>query len=137
MTRGGEGAVVRVTRTGEQQALPAPSVEVVDTVGAGDSFMAGLVSGLLDAGLLGGPAARARLHDAALADVVPAVQRALRAGALTVERAGAYAPTRAVSHVAPARPSRSHLSHAKHARPPVPRPRLLWSRARSSSAGTG
>ena len=31
-----------------------------------------------------------------LADVVPAVQRALRTGALTVERAGAYAPTRAV-----------------------------------------
>lgn len=96
VTRGGDGAVVRVSRTGEQQSLPAPSVDVVDTVGAGDSFMAGLVSGLLDAGLLGGPEARVRLHDAALADVVPAVQRALRTGALTVERAGAYAPTRAV-----------------------------------------
>ena len=94
VTRGGAGAVVRVSRTGEQQSLPAPSVDVVDTVGAGDSFMAGLVSGLLDAGLLGGPEARGRLHDAALADVVPAVQRALRTGALTVERAGAYAPTR-------------------------------------------
>ncbi len=96
VTRGGDGAVVRVSRTGEQQSLPAPSVDVVDTVGAGDSFMAGLVSGLLDAGMLGGPEATVRLHDAALADVVPAVQRALRAGALTVERAGAYAPTRAV-----------------------------------------
>ncbi|GAA2482260.1 carbohydrate kinase [Terrabacter carboxydivorans] len=94
VTRGGDGAVVRVTRTGEQLALPAPRVEVVDTVGAGDSFMAGLVSGLLDAGLLGGPEARARLHAADLADIVPAVERALRAGALTVERAGAHAPTR-------------------------------------------
>jgi fructokinase len=96
VTRGGAGAVVHVSRTGEQQSLPAPSVHVVDTVGAGDSFMAGLVSGLLDAGLLGGTSARARLHDAALAELVPAVQRGLRAGAVTVERAGAYAPTRAV-----------------------------------------
>jgi len=94
VTRGGAGAVVRVTRTGEQLALPAPRVEVVDTVGAGDSFMAGLVSGLLDAGLLGGPEARTRLRAASLDDVVPSVERALRAGALTVERAGAHAPTR-------------------------------------------
>jgi fructokinase len=86
--------VVRVSRTGEQQALPAPHVDGVDTVGAGDSCMAGLVSGLLDAGLLGGAEARERLHGAALADVLPAVERALRAGALTVERAGAYAPAR-------------------------------------------
>jgi fructokinase len=94
VTRGGEGAVVRITRTGERLALPAPRVEVVDTVGAGDSFMAGLVSGLLDAGLLGGPEARTRLRASTLDDVVPAVERALRAGALTVERAGAHAPTR-------------------------------------------
>lgn len=94
VTRGGEGAVVRVTRTGEQQALPAPVVQVVDTVGAGDSFMAGLVSGLIDAGLLGGPEARARLRQATIDDVLPAVERALRTGALTVERAGAHAPRR-------------------------------------------
>jgi fructokinase len=94
MTRGGAGAVVRVSRTGEQQALPAPRVDVVDTVGAGDSFMAGLVSGLIDAGLLGGPEARTRLQQARLADVLPAVERALATGALTVGRAGAHAPTR-------------------------------------------
>ena len=94
MTRGGDGAVVRISRTGDQQALPAPSVEVVDTVGAGDSFMAGLVSGLVDAGLLGGPEARARLQAAGIADVLPAVERALATGALTVARAGAHAPTR-------------------------------------------
>jgi fructokinase len=94
MTRGGEGAVVRVSHTGEQQSLPAPRVDVVDTVGAGDSFMAGLVSGLLDAGLLGGSESRARLQQARLADVLPAVERALATGALTVGRAGAHAPTR-------------------------------------------
>ena len=94
LTRGGEGAVVRTSRTGEQRALPAPSVEVVDTVGAGDSFMAGLVSGLIDAGLLGGPDSRVRLQRAGLDDVLPAVERALAAGALTVGRAGAHAPTR-------------------------------------------
>ena len=55
VTRGGAGAAVPRRRpTGEVQALPAPRVDVIDTVGAGDSFMAGLVSGLLDAGLLGG-----------------------------------------------------------------------------------
>jgi fructokinase len=94
VTRGGEGALVRVSATGEQASLPAPTVDVVDTVGAGDSFMAGLVSGLLDAGLLGGAQARERLHAAALADVAPAVERALLTGALTVQRAGAFAPAR-------------------------------------------
>jgi fructokinase len=94
MTRGGDGAVVRISRTGEQQALPAPRVDVVDTVGAGDSFMAGLVSGLIDAGLLGGAPSRDRLRAARLADVLPAVERALATGALTVGRAGAHAPTR-------------------------------------------
>jgi fructokinase len=94
VTRGGEGALVRVSATGEQASLPAPNVDVVDTVGAGDSFMAGLVSGLLDAGLLGGAEARTRLHAATLADVAPAVERALLTGALTVQRAGAFAPAR-------------------------------------------
>jgi fructokinase len=95
VTRGGAGAVVSVPATGEMRALPAPRVDVVDTVGAGDSFMAGLVSGLLDGGLLGGPSQRQALQAAALDDVAPAVQRALRTGALTVERAGAHAPHRA------------------------------------------
>lgn len=94
VTHGGDGVLVRVTRTGESSSLPAPSVTVVDTVGAGDSFMAGLVSGLLDAGLLGGPAQRESLRSADLDAVLPAVERALTTGALTVGRAGAHAPTR-------------------------------------------
>ena len=57
--------------------------------------MAGLVSGLLDAGLLGGVTARTRLGAAGLEELVPAVERALATGARTVERAGAHAPHRA------------------------------------------
>ncbi|EWT03086.1 kinase [Intrasporangium oryzae NRRL B-24470] len=95
VTRGGEGAIVRLGRTGEERALAATPVTVVDTVGAGDSFMAGLVSGLLDAGLLGGAEARDRLRAASMDDVLPAVERALLTGARTVARAGAHAPVRA------------------------------------------
>ena len=67
---------------------------VGDTVGAGDSFMAGLISGLLDAGLLGSPQARQRLG-ARLVGCPAALHRAVITSALTVSRSGAYAPTMA------------------------------------------
>ena len=92
VTRGSQGAVVGLSLTGELTSVEAPLVEVVDTVGAGDSFMAGLLSGLLDAGLLGGAQGRERLRSAALADVRPAVDRALACAAITVSRAGANPP---------------------------------------------
>jgi len=92
VTRGDKGAVIGLSTTGELTSVDAPVVEVVDTVGAGDSFMAGLVSGLLEAGLLGGIQARQRLRSASLADVQPAVDRALACAAITVSRAGANPP---------------------------------------------
>jgi fructokinase len=92
VTRGDKGAVIGLSLTGELTSVDAPTVEVVDTVGAGDSFMAGLLCGLLDAGLLGGIAARERLRSASLADVRPAVDRALACSAITVSRAGANPP---------------------------------------------
>ena len=92
VTRGDKGAVVGLGITGELTSVDAPAVEVADTVGAGDSFMAGLVSGLLDAGLLGGVQARERLRAATLADVRPAVDRALACAAITVSRPGANPP---------------------------------------------
>lgn len=95
VTRGADGALVYVSRSQELLEVPGRSVEVVDTVGAGDSFMSGLLSGLLDADLIGGVAARDRLRRAALADVVPAVERATATSAVTVTRAGAQPPTRA------------------------------------------
>ncbi|MEA5052442.1 MAG: carbohydrate kinase, partial [Propionicimonas sp.] len=61
-TQGGSEVVVLFGD--EVHRIPTRSVAVVDTVGAGDSFMSGLISGLLDAGLLGGTAARARLATA-------------------------------------------------------------------------
>ncbi|MFF3832732.1 sugar kinase [Streptomyces sp. NPDC002458] len=45
--RGGEGAAVR-DRQGARHSLPALRVPVRDTVGAGDAFCAGYLSGLLD-----------------------------------------------------------------------------------------
>ncbi|HZK05485.1 MAG TPA: PfkB family carbohydrate kinase [Actinomycetaceae bacterium] len=93
VTLGSEGAFVSCG--GETETLPSAEVTVADTVGAGDSFMAGLLSGLLDAGLLGGVEARDRLAAASLDDVRPAVQRALTSAGITVSRAGANPPTRA------------------------------------------
>jgi fructokinase len=92
VTRGAKGAVIGLTITGELTSVDAPVVDVVDTVGAGDSFMAGLLSGLVQAGLLGGIHARERLRSASLADVRPAVDRALACAAITVSRSGATPP---------------------------------------------
>jgi fructokinase len=92
VTRGEKGAVMGLTTNGELTSVEAPIVEVRDTVGAGDSFMAGLLSGLLQADLLGGIQARARLRSASLANVRPAVDRALACAAITVSRAGAAPP---------------------------------------------
>jgi fructokinase len=93
VTRGGEGALVLVQE--EFRQFAAPPTVVVDTVGAGDSFMSGFVSGLLDAGLLGGVDARDRLATAGWDEIASAVERALACAAITVSRAGANPPTRA------------------------------------------
>ncbi|HVD23394.1 MAG TPA: PfkB family carbohydrate kinase [Lapillicoccus sp.] len=95
VTRGGEGALYALHHVGSLATCDARGEGLVDTVGAGDSFMAGLLSGLLDAGLLGTPEARERLAAATLRDVRPAVERAVTTGGITVSRAGAYSPGRA------------------------------------------
>lgn len=92
ITRGPDGVLIGCA--GETRAFLTTDVMVADTVGAGDSFMSGVLSGLLDAGLLGGPAARERLREARLDDVVPAVRRALACSNITVSRAGANPPRR-------------------------------------------
>jgi fructokinase len=93
VTQGGDEVVVLAA--GEVQRFPTLPTSVVDTVGAGDSFMSGLLSGLLDAGLLGGPEARERLRFAGSPSIAAAVERALACSAVTVSRAGANPPTRA------------------------------------------
>lgn len=93
VTLGAAGVSFRVSSTGEIGKAPTRAERVVDTVGAGDSFMAGLVSGLLSAGLLGGIDARTRLARATLDEVRPAIERGLSCSAVTVGHAGAYAPS--------------------------------------------
>lgn len=94
VTLGAEGALVALAGSGELARFDPVPAEVVDTVGAGDSFMAGLLSGLLDAGLLGRQGSADRLRAADLDAVRPAVERATATSSLTVRRAGAFAPTR-------------------------------------------
>ncbi|QIK71134.1 carbohydrate kinase [Propioniciclava coleopterorum] len=92
MTRGADGALARLAHDDTALQVAAPAVEVADTVGAGDSFMAGLLAGLWDLGLLGGPEARARLRHARWEDVAVPLRQAALTSALTVRRAGAHAP---------------------------------------------
>jgi fructokinase len=97
LTRGADGATAWVKGHAQPVELPAPRVDVVDTVGAGDAFMAGLLSGLLDAGLLGGGGDHGDTEPTAVwteNDVRPALQRALRVSSLTCARHGADPPGR-------------------------------------------
>ena len=93
LTRGPWGAYALLAGNRDMLHLDQMSVTVGDTVGAGDSFMAGLVSGLLEAGFLGSLEARDRLRQAGWSDVQPALHKAVVTSGLTVSRNGAYAPT--------------------------------------------
>nr|WP_230977499.1 carbohydrate kinase [Georgenia yuyongxinii] len=90
----GAGGAWAVTAGGLELDVAAVPAEVVDSVGAGDSFSAGLIDGLWAAGLLGAD------HRAALAQIdAGTLQRVLdqaaRIAAITVSREGANPPTRA------------------------------------------
>jgi len=93
VTLGGEGALA-VTAGGDEVAVTAPRVQVADTVGAGDSFMAALVDGLWSADLLGA-GARERLRGIDRTTVEQVLVRCAQVAAITVSRAGANPPTRA------------------------------------------
>ncbi len=86
VTRGAEGAEAH--HAGGVLRVPAVPVQVIDTVGAGDTFNAGILAALARAGMLTRPALRA-LPEAALRD---ALDLATRAAALTAGRAGADPP---------------------------------------------
>jgi fructokinase len=74
--------------------VPTRAVHVVDTVGAGDSFMAGLLDALWESGSLGGDR-RADLHGIKVDALTTALEAASLSAALTVARAGADLPDRA------------------------------------------
>jgi fructokinase len=92
VTMGGQGAFA-MCAAGTVR-VPAPPVNVVDTVGAGDSFMTGLIDALWSLDLLGA-AKRAHLARISLVDLQSAAEQAVRVAAVTVTRAGADLPDRA------------------------------------------
>jgi len=92
VTRGADGPW-GITAAGEAE-FAAPRVEVADTVGAGDSFMAALLSGVVDRGL-DGAQNRADLRALPAEGLTALLAHASRAAAVTVSRAGANPPTRA------------------------------------------
>ncbi|MCI2959497.1 carbohydrate kinase [Agromyces atrinae] len=91
VTRGSSG-VVAVIRSGAIE-LPAVAADVVDTVGAGDTFMGALIDGVIAAGLAGAEQ-RTDLRNIAPDALVAILRFAARAAAITVSRPGADPPTR-------------------------------------------
>jgi fructokinase len=90
VTEGGRGASA-AHRNGARARCAPPDVTVVDTIGAGDSFTAGLLAYLADEDLLT-PAGAAGLSSAQLE---AGLRQAVTASALTCTRAGADPPDQA------------------------------------------
>lgn len=82
---GGRGALASLD--GLRVTVAAPAIDVVDTVGAGDSFTAGLLHRLAALGHLGG-----RLDALSLEDLTDACSFAARVAALTCSVPGANPP---------------------------------------------
>ena len=91
VTLGGEGAFA-LTAAGRVSIL-APLVTVVDTVGAGDTFMGALIDGLLEADVAGADR-RAALRELPLGVLERIMRRSADAAAITISRPGADPPTR-------------------------------------------
>ncbi|WP_431219965.1 carbohydrate kinase family protein [Leifsonia xyli] len=87
VTLGAEGSILR-SRTSEAEIEAVPT-RVVDTIGAGDAYMAGLVAGAVHADLL----ARLRRGDVSEDSLRALGGMAASVAALTVARAGAVPPT--------------------------------------------
>ncbi|MFD6298565.1 carbohydrate kinase [Streptomyces sp. NPDC060235] len=87
VTRGGEG-LTAFTRDGSVHSVPGEAVEVVDTIGAGDTVNAALLHGLAARDALS-PAATAELGAQGWTDLL---RFAARAAAITCSRAGAEPP---------------------------------------------
>lgn len=86
LTKGSEG-VTAFTQNGVIN-IQAMHVDVVDTIGAGDTFNAGFIAGLRKSNLL----TKDRLEQITPTDINPALEIASKVAALTVSRAGANPP---------------------------------------------
>lgn len=90
VTAGGSGATV-VTSDDSISEHTAPTVTVADTIGAGDSFMAGLLASLFHRGMLD-VSHRGALHMLTDETLTSIVNEALQCAAITVQREGANPP---------------------------------------------
>jgi len=97
LTLGDRGALA-LCPAGEAR-VAAKSVQVVDTVGAGDAFMVGLLDALWGLDLLGA-GRRAPLGRIGLDALTAALEAASLSSALTIGRAGADLPDRAAVQAA-------------------------------------
>ena len=89
LTRGAEGATGHL-KSGAEIQVPAVRAKVVDTVGAGDTFNAGVLAHLFDAG---------KLTKMTVSGITPetlqsAIEYGAKVAAITVTRAGANPPWR-------------------------------------------
>ena len=89
LTKGGEGAVGFVGDLVVR--IPAARVEVVDTVGAGDAFMAATLAVLYEGSAFGGYGAGVPTDEVRLGQLLRA---AVEVAGITCSRPGAAAPTR-------------------------------------------
>ncbi|WP_187428832.1 Fructokinase [Roseobacter fucihabitans] len=87
VTRGGDGALA-FGAGDEAVEVPAKRVSIVDTVGAGDTFNAGVLASLMAAGLL----SKARMKDIGPSAMRAALMHGACVAAVTVSRAGANPP---------------------------------------------
>ncbi|MBZ0128097.1 MAG: carbohydrate kinase [Rhodobacteraceae bacterium] len=87
LTRGGEGATGYLV-DGTEVTVPAARVRIVDTVGAGDTFNAGVLARLNELGAL----QKSRLRSLPADDLAKALTHGASVAAVTVSRAGANPP---------------------------------------------
>ena len=86
LTRGGDG--VSIVTTNGTYDVPAEKAQVVDTVGAGDTFSAGFMAQLHNSGHL----TKSGIKEATEADLRAAAAFGAKVAAITVSRAGANPP---------------------------------------------
>ena len=87
LTRGGDGATGFLA-DGTEVNVPAQRVEIVDTVGAGDTFNAGVLAQLSTLGML----QKSKLKTLSADAMTQALEFGARVASVTVSRAGANAP---------------------------------------------
>ena len=90
VTHGGNGATCYL-KGGEKFSVPGKAIDVVDTVGAGDTFHAAFLSYLSRAGKL----SRKGIADLTAPELARALDFAVTAAAITCSRQGADLPTKA------------------------------------------